>query len=127
MYAEVAWVLVSSGTQVHPQVILDPDYLPEYLSVFYDYGCTVSSVVFALHFMPTLNFITSTCVGEGACVWLLTFSVNSSVGEIWTVVRHCQLFFAEYIRTNFVTCKHLFKHVDVSIFDKFSSAFFCLC
>ena len=38
MYAEVAWVLVYSGTQVQPQVILDPDYLPDYLSVSYDYG-----------------------------------------------------------------------------------------
>ena len=31
MYAEVAWVLASSGTQVQPQIILDPDYLPDYL------------------------------------------------------------------------------------------------
>ena len=31
---------VSSGTQVQPQVILDPDYLPDYLSVSYDYGNT---------------------------------------------------------------------------------------
>ena len=38
MYAEVAWVLVSSGTQVQPQVILDADYLPDYLSVSYDYA-----------------------------------------------------------------------------------------
>ena len=38
MYAEVVWVLVSLGTQVHPQIILDPDYLPDYLSVSYDYG-----------------------------------------------------------------------------------------
>ena len=38
MYAEVAWVLVSSGTQVQPQVILDPNYLPDYLSVSYGYG-----------------------------------------------------------------------------------------
>ena len=37
-YAEVAWVLVSSGTQVQSQIILDPDYLPGYLSVSYDYG-----------------------------------------------------------------------------------------
>ena len=37
MYAEVAWVLVSSGTQVQPQIIPDPDYLPDYLSVSYDY------------------------------------------------------------------------------------------
>ena len=35
MYAEV---LVCSRTQVQPQVILDPDYLPDYLSVSYDYG-----------------------------------------------------------------------------------------
>ena len=38
MYAEVAWVLVSSGIQVQPQVIPDPDYLPDYLSVSYDYA-----------------------------------------------------------------------------------------
>ena len=35
MNSEVAWVLVSSGTQVQPQIILDSDYLPDYLSVFY--------------------------------------------------------------------------------------------
>ena len=38
MYAEVAWVLVSLGTQVEPQIIPDPDYLPDYLSVSYDSG-----------------------------------------------------------------------------------------
>ena len=27
---------VSSETQVQPQIILDPDYLPDYLSVSYD-------------------------------------------------------------------------------------------
>ena len=37
MYAEVAWVVVSSRTQVQPQIIFDPDYLPDYPSVFYDY------------------------------------------------------------------------------------------
>ena len=38
MYSEVAWVLVSLGTQVQLQIILVPDYLPDYLSVSYDYG-----------------------------------------------------------------------------------------
>ena len=38
MNSEVAWVLVSTGTQVQRQIILDPDYLPNYLSVSYDYG-----------------------------------------------------------------------------------------
>ena len=40
MYAEVARVLVSLGTQVQPHIILDPDYLPDYLSVSYDYDFT---------------------------------------------------------------------------------------
>ena len=34
MYSEVAWILVFSGTQVQPQIILDPDHLPDYS---YDY------------------------------------------------------------------------------------------
>ena len=37
MNSEVAWVLLSSGTQVHPERILDPDFLQDYLSVSYDY------------------------------------------------------------------------------------------
>ena len=37
MNSEVAWLLVSSGTQVQPQIILDPDYIPDYLSVSYGY------------------------------------------------------------------------------------------
>ena len=39
MYAEIAWVLVSWRNQVQPELILDQDYLPEYLPVSYDYGC----------------------------------------------------------------------------------------
>ena len=35
-YFEIAWVLVSSGAQAQPQIIFDPDYLSEYLSVSYD-------------------------------------------------------------------------------------------
>ena len=37
MYAKVAWILVSLGTQVQLQIIPDPDYLPDDLSVSYDY------------------------------------------------------------------------------------------
>ena len=36
MYSEVAWVLVSSVTKVQAQVILDPDYFPDYPSFSYD-------------------------------------------------------------------------------------------
>ena len=37
MNSDLARVLVSSGTQVQPQITLDPDYLLDYLSVSYDY------------------------------------------------------------------------------------------
>ena len=37
MNSEVTWGKESSGTQVQPQIILDPDYLSDYLSVPYDY------------------------------------------------------------------------------------------
>ena len=37
MYSEVAWVLISSRTQVQPQITLKLEYLPDYLSVSYDY------------------------------------------------------------------------------------------
>ena len=32
-YSDVAWVLVFSETQVQPQVILNPDHLPDYISL----------------------------------------------------------------------------------------------
>ena len=38
MSFEVDGVLVSSGTQIQPQITLDPYYLPDCLSVSYDYG-----------------------------------------------------------------------------------------
>ena len=44
MNSEVAWVLVSSGTQVQPQIILDPDCCPDYLFASYDYVPTYLSV-----------------------------------------------------------------------------------
>ena len=44
MNSEVAWVLVSSGTQVQPQIILEADYLPDCLSVSYDYVLTKKRV-----------------------------------------------------------------------------------
>ena len=40
MYSEVALVLVFLGTQVQPQIKLQPDYVPDYLSVSYDYIMT---------------------------------------------------------------------------------------
>ena len=38
MNSEVVWVLVSSATQVQPKLILDPEYLPDYISVSQNYA-----------------------------------------------------------------------------------------
>ena len=54
MYSEVVWVLVSSGTQVHPQTILEPDYLSDYLPVFYDYAKKLASFI-----IPKLKNVTA--------------------------------------------------------------------
>ena len=51
-----SWVLVFSGTQVQPQIILDPDYLPDYLSVSYDYGLNKT---FLVRVRETLTSVTS--------------------------------------------------------------------
>ena len=54
MSSEVAWVLVSSKTQVQPQIILDPDYLPNYLSVSYDSDTTNLTTYIVLFFFQSL-------------------------------------------------------------------------
>ena len=61
MYGEVAWVLVSLGTQVQPQITFDPDYLPDYLSVSYYYSDTLNSK--NLSRLYDIN-ITSVCSGQ---------------------------------------------------------------
>ena len=55
MYAEIAWVLVSSGTQVQAQIIPDPDYLPDNLSVSYDCGVNNTIVV------QNINLVSLNC------------------------------------------------------------------
>ena len=68
MYAEVAWVLVSSGTQVQPQMILDPDYFQGYLSVFHD-----CDGIYCVPNTLTLNIN----------ITLATSPVNVSLTNIW--------------------------------------------
>ena len=48
MYAKVACVLVFSGTQVQPQIILEPGYLPNYFSVSYDYALSLTKLSLTL-------------------------------------------------------------------------------
>ena len=57
--SEVAWLLVSSGSQVQPQIIVDPDYLPDYLSVSYDYG--TNDYIINLKALSTLVTLFQVC------------------------------------------------------------------
>ena len=75
MYVDVAWVLVSLETQVKPQILLDPDYLPDYLFVSDDYGitmitrqndpifliCSLSSIRWYILFLHFKNFKIQFC------------------------------------------------------------------
>ena len=55
MNSEIAWVLVSSGSQAQLQIILDPDYLPEYLSVSYDYEQNLEKFVIVRKYVLLRN------------------------------------------------------------------------
>ena len=57
MYAEVAWILVSSGTQVQLQTILNPGYLTNYFFFSYDYGDTPLPVLEKPPLLPTSPFL----------------------------------------------------------------------
>ena len=73
MYAEVAWVLVSSRTQVQPQVILDPDYLPDYLPVSYDYD----NIKYCYQLVSTLVALGTLSLDNA------TLFLNSGFEKIW--------------------------------------------
>ena len=56
MYAAVAWLLVSSGTQDQAQIIIQPGYLPDYPFVSYDYDFGQY-----LRMVPSETTTTKTC------------------------------------------------------------------
>ena len=58
IYAEI-WALISSRTQVQTQIILEPDYLPDYPSVSYDNGfiCNSHVCLFPIAFLISIKFL----------------------------------------------------------------------
>ena len=63
MISGEAWVLLSSGSQVQPQIMLDPDYPPDYLSASYDYDSTdhdekLQDMKFHLMCLHIIKFVT---------------------------------------------------------------------
>ena len=62
MNSEVAWVLVSSGSQAQQQIIFDPDYLPDYLFVSYDYYLSKIKIANYTNFIIVCIKFTKICV-----------------------------------------------------------------
>ena len=61
MNSEVSWVLVSSETQVQSQIILNPDYLPEFQTIFPFLMTMVLLNVMFLQSQGNHKFITIFC------------------------------------------------------------------
>ena len=79
MYAEVAWVLVFSGTQVQPQVILNPDYLPDYLTDSYDYdGSSISLVSLSCLLILNISVNLASFAGHAEMTHLLVRNLKES-------------------------------------------------
>ena len=92
MYAEVAWVLVSLGTQAQLQVILDPDYLPDYLTVFYDYdGSSISLLSWSCLLILNISVNLASFAGNAEMTHLLVCnlkeSYSSMLNNFWHVLQ----------------------------------------
>ena len=74
-YTEVAWVLVSLGTQVQQEIIPDPDYLPDYLFVSDDYGITMitrqNDPIFFICFSNSIRWLFHFCISrfQNSVLW----------------------------------------------------------
>ena len=60
-------------------------------------------------FIPTLILVASTYVRDGACMWSLICSMNSSVGEKFTVARHGPSYLQRIHSHQYIIRKHLFQ------------------
>ena len=75
--------------------------------------------------MLVKTLVTSTSVAEGAWACSLFCSINSSVGESFTVALHWLFFPSQNTFPRTVIISQLFfKNVHIAIFNKLSSAFF---
>ena len=98
MYAEVAWVLVSSWSQVQPQIILDPDYFPDYLFVFDDYEITMITRQMTRFFSSAL---------QGLSVGIFDFCISRPSKFCYVQCPSCIMFWSvKYI----FTCNRWYFH-----------------
>ena len=91
MYAEVARVLVFLETQVQPQIILDPDYLPDYLFVSDDYEITIISrqndPIFFICSSSSIRWLFHFCISKFSFVETPSCIMFWSVKYIFTCKR----------------------------------------
>ena len=91
MYAEVARVLVFLETQVQPEIILDPDYLPDYLFVSDDYEITIISrqndPIFFICSSSSIRWLFHFCISKFSFVETPSCITFWSVKYIFTCKR----------------------------------------
>ena len=91
MYAEIAIVLVFLETQVQPQIILDLDYLPDYLFVSDDYEITIISrqndPIFFICSSSSIRWLFHFCISKFSFVESPSCIMFWSVKYIFTCKR----------------------------------------
>ena len=91
MNAEVAWVLVSSGTQVQPQIIPDPDYLPDYLP---DFLMTMDKLSFTNHIKVKIQKVVT---GINVIKSLMYFLDKLSLQSVYKLFIRPHLYYGDVI------------------------------
>ena len=98
MYSELAWVLVSLGTQVQLQIILIPDYRPNYLSVSYDFFQNAWRITLKDDIAEQFSwYLEIRKPGSNFVRWLLVYAANpyDSHSNVWHLIdpleRHAKL------------------------------------
>ena len=94
----VAWVLVSSATQVQQQIILVPDYLPDYLSVSYDYDSRNVIVIDGMAIANNTDFQKIVYVAVDNSSFFIS-KINSKVSEFiddWTLTMAPTMMFLSF-------------------------------
>ena len=122
MNSEVSWVLVSSETQVQSQIILNPDYLPEFQTIFQFLMTMVLLNVMFLQSQGNHKFITifaispkNTCKGIHfylSCSRYINCTLCKNKLLYWYIQGLCynfrHIYFSQYLSMSESSLLHFF-------------------
>ena len=103
MYSEVDWEQVSSETQVQLQIMLNPDYLPDYLSVFYEYD---EKNILSLITIKTNGLIITLHENEFGCHF---FFSGNKFEQLWVKIGSSRIWETRTVKLLVVTIDNELK------------------